>query len=45
MKIEKIIYSGSFNQDLDLKQLSSDEHIEYGKNKYPGAYIKYYPQI
>lgn len=41
MKIENIVCSGSFNQELDLNQLKNDEHIEYGKNKYPGAYIKY----
>lgn len=41
MKIENIVCSGSFNQVLDLKLLSKDDHVEYGKNKYPGAYIKF----
>ena len=42
MKIENIVCSGSFNQPLDLRHLSSNcQYIEYGKNKYPGAYIKF----
>ena len=41
MKIENIVCSGSFNQELDLTSLSRDVHIEYKLNKYPGAYIKY----
>ena len=40
--MENIVCSGSFNQDLDLNQLSSNCHyVEYKKNRYPGAYIKY----
>ncbi len=42
MKIENIVCSGSFNQPLDLIQLSSDcALVEYGKNRYPGAYLKF----
>ncbi|MGN0130440.1 MAG: hypothetical protein ACI4CE_06045 [Methanomethylophilus alvi] len=42
MKIENIVCSGSFNQELNLRKLSEDcTYIEYGKNKYPGAYIKF----
>lgn len=42
MKIENIVSSGSFNQSLDLAQLSSScPHIEYKKNRYHGAYIKF----
>ncbi len=42
MKLENIVCSGSFNQKLDLIALSSSsEYIEYGKNRYPGAYIKF----
>lgn len=41
MHIENIVSSGSFNQEIDLKELSKIDCIEYGKNKYPGAYIKF----
>lgn len=42
MKIENIVCSGSFNQELDLNRLSEcDSRIEYGKNRYPGAYIRF----
>ncbi len=41
MQIENIVSSGSFNQELNLKELSKIDCIEYGKNKYPGAYIKF----
>lgn len=42
MKIENIVSSGSFNQPIDLHKLSSNcSYIEYGKNRYPGAYLKF----
>lgn len=42
MEIKNIVCSGSFNQTIDLKMLSeNDSRIEFGKNKYPGAYIKF----
>ena len=42
MKIENLVCSGTFNQPLDLKRLASDcIYVEYGKNKYPGAYLKF----
>ena len=40
MKIENIVYSGTMNQELDLKMLGElCDCVEYGKNKYPGAYL------
>ena len=42
VKIENIVCSGSFNQPLDLKRLASEcSYVEYGKNRYPGAYLKF----
>ncbi len=42
MKIENIVCSGSFNQELDLSELSNKcNYVEYKKTRYPGAYIKY----
>lgn len=42
MKLENIVCSGSFNQDLDLNHLSSSSpYVEYKKNRYPGAYLKF----
>lgn len=40
MKIENIVYSGTLNQEFDLVRLRDVcDCVEYGKNKYPGAYL------
>ncbi|WP_400205137.1 hypothetical protein [Methanomethylophilus alvi] len=42
MKIKNIVCSGSFNQSIDLLKLSTYcPYLEYGKNRYPGAYLKF----
>ncbi|AGI47817.1 TATA-box binding protein (TBP), component of TFIID and TFIIIB [Thermoplasmatales archaeon BRNA1] len=42
MKMENIVCSGSFNQELDLNLLSSRcPYVQYKKNRYPGAYLKF----
>ncbi len=41
MKVENMVCSGSFNQPMDLQKLSSAVGcIEFGRNRYPAAYIR-----
>lgn len=42
MKLENIVCSGSLNQSIDLDLLAAScPSIEYKKNRYPGAYLKF----
>lgn len=41
MKAENMVCIGSFNQPMDLEELSSSVGcIEFGRNRYPAAYIR-----
>ena len=41
MKVENMVCIGSFNQPMDLEGLSSSVGcIEFGRNRYPAAYIR-----
>ena len=42
MKLENVVCSGTFNQELDLHALASQcKCAVYGKNRYPAAYLKF----
>ena len=42
VKIENIVASGALNCEIDLRKLSEQcPYVVYGKNKYPGGYVKF----